>query len=76
MSGTRIETLPVVLLSMIRFRISPEINAIGIAVMATTVASMSLLYFLLSRNAQRGRGGVLSTPISFEVKAPATKPGE
>lgn len=75
MSGTQIETLPVVLLSMIRFRISPEINAIGIAVVATTVASISLLYFLLSRNAQRGRGGALPAPISFEVEAPATKPG-
>ncbi len=75
MSGTRIETLPVVLLSMIRFRLSPQINAIGIAVMATTVVSVSLLYFLLSRNAQRGRSGALPAPISFEVDAPVTRPG-
>ena len=75
MSGTRIETLPVVLLSMIRFRITPQINAIGIAVMATTMVSISLLYFLLSRNAQRGRGGMLPTPIPFDVEVPAAKPG-
>ena len=75
MSGTQIETLPVVLLSMIRFRTSPEINAIGIVVMATTVTSVSLLYFLLSRKSQRDRGGALPTPISFQVEAPAAKPG-
>ena len=67
MSGTRIETLPVVLLSMIRFRISPEINAIGIAVMATTITSLCLLYFLLSRGGWRGRRDTLPTAISLEV---------
>jgi spermidine/putrescine transport system permease protein len=72
MSGTRIETLPVVLLSMIRFRISPEINAIGVGVMATTVASMSLLYLLLLRGTQRGRGVTLPIPAALEVPAAET----
>jgi len=77
MSGTRIETLPVVLLSMIRFRISPEINAIGILVMATTITSMSTLYFLLSRNAQRGRRGAegLAAAVSLETDSTAAPSG-
>jgi ABC-type spermidine/putrescine transport system permease subunit II len=77
MSGTRIETLPVVLLSMIRFRISPEINAIGILVMATTITSMSTLYFLLSRNAQRGRRGAegLAAAVSLETDSTAGPSG-
>lgn len=44
LAGSRVAPLPVVLLSMIRFRISPAINAIGILVMSVTVSSMALVY--------------------------------
>jgi ABC-type spermidine/putrescine transport system permease subunit II len=66
MSGTETSTLPVVVLSMIRFRISPEVNAIGIAVMATTVTTMSILFILLSRGIVFGRRSALPGPIAVE----------
>ncbi len=42
LQGTSQSPLPIVLLGMIRFRITPEINAIGVFVMFLTVALMTL----------------------------------
>ena len=42
LQGTSQSPLPIVLLGMIRFRITPEINAVGVFVMFLTVALMSL----------------------------------
>jgi spermidine/putrescine transport system permease protein len=41
LQGTASSPLPIVLLGLIRFRITPEINAIGVLVMIFTVALMS-----------------------------------
>lgn len=42
LQGTSQSPLPIVLLGMIRFRITPEINAVGVFVMFLTVSLMSL----------------------------------
>jgi ABC-type spermidine/putrescine transport system permease subunit II len=65
LQGTSSSPLPIVIFGMIRFRITPEINAIGVMVMLFTVALMSLAVTTLvaagaaSRSARRG-GGVAS----------------
>ncbi len=51
--GNQTAPLPVVLLSMIRFRITPEINAIGMMVMVFTVALFGAAFLAVSR---LGRG--------------------
>jgi ABC-type spermidine/putrescine transport system permease subunit II len=55
LAGSKVAPLPVVLLSMIRFRIGPEINAIGLLVMAITIATMAITLLLSSRMARRSR---------------------
>ena len=47
--GSQTAPLPVVLLSKIRFRITPEINAIGMMVMVLTVTMFSVGYLAASR---------------------------
>jgi ABC-type spermidine/putrescine transport system permease subunit II len=65
LQGTSSSPLPIVIFGMIRFRITPEINAIGVMVMLFTVALMSLAVTTLvaagavGRSARRG-GGVAS----------------
>lgn len=62
LGGTSQPPLPIVMFGMIRFRITPEINAIGVMVMLFTVALMSLAVTTLAaagavgRSAQRGGG--------------------
>jgi ABC-type spermidine/putrescine transport system permease subunit II len=62
LQGTSSSPLPIVIFGMIRFRITPEINAIGVMVMLFTVALMSLAVTTLAaagavgRSAQRGGG--------------------
>jgi ABC-type spermidine/putrescine transport system permease subunit II len=62
LGGTSQPPLPIVIFGMIRFRITPEINAIGVMVMLFTVALMSLAVTTLAaagavgRSAQRGGG--------------------
>jgi len=48
LNGTANPTLPVVILSMIRFRVSPEINAIGILVMLFTVTMFAVAFLAVS----------------------------
>ena len=51
--GSGTAPLPVVILSMIRFRITPEINAIGMMVMLTTASLLASAY-LLTGGVRRG----------------------
>src|SRR5205814_4959682 len=53
LTGASNATLPVVLLSMIRFRITPEINAIGMLVMLFTVSMFAIGFITITR---LGRG--------------------
>ena len=56
MAGSEIASpLPIVILSMIRQRISPEINAIGILVMLFTVTMMAVGTMVILRAARAGR---------------------
>jgi ABC-type spermidine/putrescine transport system permease subunit II len=53
LTGAGTAPLPVVILSMIRFRITPEINAIGMMVMMFTVAMFAMGFLAVTR---LGRG--------------------
>ncbi len=55
LQGTSQSPLPIVLLGMIRFRITPEINAVGVFVMFLTVALMSLAVVTLTTAGRIGR---------------------
>jgi spermidine/putrescine transport system permease protein len=63
LQGTANSPLPIVLFGMIRFRITPEINAIGVLVMLFTVALMSLAVAIFATAGAVGRsnrrGGIL-----------------
>jgi ABC-type spermidine/putrescine transport system permease subunit II len=59
--GNQTSPLPVVLLSMIRFRITPEINAIGMMVMVFTVSMFGAAFLAVSRLG-RGARRALSLP--------------
>jgi ABC-type spermidine/putrescine transport system permease subunit II len=61
LTGAGTDTLPVVLLSMIRFRITPEINAVGMLVMLFTV-SMFTLGFVVVTRLGRGARRALALP--------------
>jgi ABC-type spermidine/putrescine transport system permease subunit II len=61
LAGSSIAPLPVVLLSMIRFRISPEINAIGILVMTVTILTMTLVYLVTSWTRRLEKGPIIPT---------------
>jgi spermidine/putrescine transport system permease protein len=56
--GNQTAPLPVVLLSKIRFRITPEINAIGMIVMILTVTMFSVGYLAASRLGAGARQGM------------------
>jgi ABC-type spermidine/putrescine transport system permease subunit II len=62
--------LPVVLLSMIRFRIGPEINAIGLLVMAITISTMAIVLLLSWRMGRRSR-----SPLPIAAPVPLVPPG-
>lgn len=55
LQGTSQSPLPIVLLGMIRFRITPEINAVGVFVMFLTVALMTLAVAALTGAGRLGR---------------------
>jgi ABC-type spermidine/putrescine transport system permease subunit II len=57
LQGTANSPLPIVLLGMIRFRITPEINAIGVLVMLFTVALMSIAATTFATAGALGRAG-------------------
>ena len=48
LGGTRAETLPVLLLGLIRLRVTPEVNAIGVMVMLTTTILFAVAAGILS----------------------------
>lgn len=57
LAGSSGNTLPVVLFGLIRFRVTPEVNAIGVMVMLFTAGVATLGYLILTR-VNRGRGGL------------------
>jgi spermidine/putrescine transport system permease protein len=62
LGGSASSPLPIVLFGMIRFRITPEINAIGVMVMLFTVTLMgaAVAAFAVMGSAGRGRRGALA----------------
>jgi ABC-type spermidine/putrescine transport system permease subunit II len=62
LAGSSGNTLPVVLFGLIRFRVTPEVNAIGVLVMVFTAGVATLGYLLLARvnrGRSAGRAGTL-----------------
>ncbi len=57
LAGSSGNTLPVVLFGLIRFRVTPEVNAIGVVVMVFTAGVATLGYLILTR-VNRSRGGL------------------
>jgi ABC-type spermidine/putrescine transport system permease subunit II len=57
LQGASNTPLPVVILGMIRFRITPEINAIGLLVMLFTVTLMSVAVAIYATAGSLGRSG-------------------
>jgi ABC-type spermidine/putrescine transport system permease subunit II len=57
LQGASNSPLPVVILGMIRFRITPEINAIGLLVMLFTVTIMSMAVIFYATAGSLGRAG-------------------
>jgi len=62
LGGNSSSPLPIVLFGMIRFRITPEINAIGVMVMLFTVTLMcaAVAVFAIMGGARRGRRGAFA----------------
>jgi spermidine/putrescine transport system permease protein len=65
LQGTSQSPLPIVLLGMIRFRITPEINAVGVFVMLLTVALMTLAVGAFSGAERFGRSRARSRMLSL-----------
>jgi ABC-type spermidine/putrescine transport system permease subunit II len=65
LQGTSQSPLPIVLLGMIRFRITPEINAVGVFVMILTVALTSLAVVVFSTAGRLGRSSRRSRLVSL-----------
>lgn len=57
LGGTETETLPVLLLGMIRIRVTPEVNAIGVLIMLATVTLLALAAAILGLRNAAGSGG-------------------
>jgi ABC-type spermidine/putrescine transport system permease subunit II len=57
LQGSSQSTLPIVLFGMIRFRLTPEVNAIGVLVMLMTVSLMSLAVTIFATAGAIGRSG-------------------
>jgi spermidine/putrescine transport system permease protein len=55
LQGTAQSPLPIVLFGLIRFRLTPEVNAIGVLVMLFTVALMSLAVTIFATAGRLGR---------------------
>ena len=65
LQGTSQSPLPIVLLGMIRFRITPEINAVGVFVMFLTVALMTLSVGAFTTAGRLGRSNRRSRIIGL-----------
>jgi spermidine/putrescine transport system permease protein len=58
LAGSQVNTLPLVLFGMIRFHVTPEINAIGVLVMTFTATVTLVSYLILSRVGRIRRGAL------------------
>lgn len=58
LAGSSGNTLPVVLFGLIRFRVTPEVNAIGVMVMVFTAGVATLGYLLLAKVNRTRRGAL------------------
>ena len=58
LSGSSVETLPMLMMGMIRQRVTPEVNAIAVAVMTITFAVVALV---VAATSVRAAGGVRSS---------------
>jgi ABC-type spermidine/putrescine transport system permease subunit II len=58
LAGSQVNTLPLVLFGLIRFHVTPEINAIGVLVMTFTATVTLLSYLILSRVSRVRRGAL------------------
>jgi spermidine/putrescine transport system permease protein len=65
LQGTSQSPLPIVLLGKIRFRITPEINAVGVFVMFITVALMTLAVGVFTTAGRVGRSSRGSRLLGF-----------
>ena len=65
LQGASNSPLPIVLLGMIRFRITPEINAIGLLVMLFTVSLMSMAVLVYATAGSLGRSGRRGTMLDI-----------
>jgi ABC-type spermidine/putrescine transport system permease subunit II len=63
LQGASNSPLPIVLLGMIRFRITPEINAIGLLVMLFTVSLMTVAVLFYATAGSLGRSGRRGTML-------------
>ena len=54
LGGPNAETLPVLLLGLIRLHVTPEVNAIGVLVMLTTTALLAVAAILSSVRSAAG----------------------
>lgn len=63
MAGSSVNTLPLELLGLIRFRIGPEVNAIGAVAMLVT-AGTALIGYVIASRMSRGRREAL--PLGFK----------
>jgi len=63
LQGASNSPLPIVLLGMIRFRITPEINAIGLLVMLYTVSIMTMAVLFYATAGSLGRSGRRGTVL-------------
>ena len=66
LGGSQTETLPVLLLGMVRIQVTPEVNAIGVGVMALTLL---LLGLLVSASSLRSVAGAPATRAREGVSA-------
>ena len=57
LSGSRLTTLPLLVMGFIRFRVTPEVNAIGALVTSSMIASTLFVLWLVGRSA-RDRGSL------------------
>ncbi len=54
LAGPNVAPLPVVLVNLIRFRVGPDVNAIVMLVMAFTVATMAIGFYIVARLSRGG----------------------
>ena len=67
LGGTNAETLPVLLLGMIRLQVTPEVNAIAVGVMLITMVTFALAAAVVTL-----RGAIGVRPRATMVEEPAT----